>query len=137
VSPGKPPPRTNFRRNLRVPVRVEVREDAGGSSHGYAINISPTGMGLQSSEAYKPGLSLQLRFSFGASDQSVELDSEVIWCMRDSDLSPGMIYYELGVRFVDVPSDVQGLLDSFVERTGCDQGGNDLHDLRNGSREKG
>ena len=137
MSPGRPPPRTNFRRNLRVPVRVEVHADAGGRSHGYAINISPTGMGLQSSEAYKPGLQLQLRFSLGASDQSVELEAEVIWCMRDSDLSPGMIYYELGVRFVDAPPHVQGLLDNFVERTVRDQGGDDLHDLRNSGREKG
>ena len=137
MSPGRPAPRTKNRRNLRVPVRVEVHEDTGGSSHGYAINISPTGMGLQSSEAYKPGLRLHLRFSFGASDPSVELKSEVIWCMRDSDLSPGMIYYELGVRFVDVPPHVQGLLDSFVELNVRGQGGNDRDDLRNGGREKG
>ena len=74
-------------------------------------------MGLQSTEAYKPGLHLHLHFRFCATDQWIELDSEVIWCMRDSDLSPGMIYYELGVRFVDVPPQVKGLLESFVERT--------------------
>ncbi len=134
MSPGSPPPRT--RRNLRVPVRVEVHEAAGESAHGYAINISGTGMGLQSSEAYKPGLRLQLRFRFGSADQWLELDAEVIWCMRESDLSPGMIYYELGVRFVDVPPHVQRLLDTFVERTVHGQGGAELDDLLRGGRER-
>ena len=117
MSPGRPPPRSNSRRNLRVPVRVEVHAAAGDNSHGYAINVSRTGMGLQSTEAYKPGLNLHLRFRLCATDQWIELNSEVIWCMRDSDLSPGMIYYELGVRFVEVPPQVKGLLEAFVERT--------------------
>ncbi|MCZ6571337.1 MAG: PilZ domain-containing protein [Deltaproteobacteria bacterium] len=114
MSPGKPPPRTNLRRNLRVPVRVEVQPDTGDSSHGYAINVSRTGLGLQSSEAYKLGLRLRLRFRFSSSDPWIELDAEVIWCMCESDLSPGMNYCELGVRFLDVPPQVEDQLAAFV-----------------------
>ncbi len=114
MSPGRPPPRTNFRRNLRVPIRVEVHAETGDSSHGYAINVSRTGMGLQSSEAYKLGLCVQLRFRFSSSDPWIELDAEVIWCMCESDLSPGMNYCELGVRFVDVPPHVEDQLAAFV-----------------------
>ena len=111
------PPRTNYRRNLRVPVRVEVVSTEEESSRGYAINVSRTGMGLQSAEPYKPGCRLRLRFRFCPTDDWIELDAEVIWCMRDTDLGPGMIYYELGVRFLDVPARELALLESFVERT--------------------
>ncbi len=134
MSRAKPPPRTNNRRNLRVPVRVEVHAGEGVSTRGYAINVSRTGMGLQSSEPYKPGLRLQLRFRFSSTDEWIELDAEVIWCMRDSDLSPGMIYYELGVRFVDLPPHAQALLESFVERTARSRGSEDKDPLL---REKG
>lgn len=114
MSPGKPPPRTTNRRNLRVPVRVELCADTGDSSHGYAINVSRTGMGLQSSEAYKLGLRIGLRFRFSSADPWIELDAEVIWCMCESDLSPGMNYCELGVRFIEVPPQVEDQLAAFV-----------------------
>ena len=44
----------------------------------------------------------------------------MIWCMRDTDLGPGMIYYELGVRFLDVNARGLALLQSFVARTVID-----------------
>jgi hypothetical protein len=74
-------------------------------------------MGLQSAVPYKPGCRLCLRFRFCPTDDWIELDAEVIWCMHDTDLGPGMIYYELGVRFLDVPARERTLLESFVERT--------------------
>lgn len=114
MSLSKPPPRTNLRRNLRVPVRVELQSSEGGSAHGYAINVSGTGMGIQSSEAYKLGLRLGVRFRFSSADPWIKLDAEVIWCMCESDLSPGMNYCELGVRFIDVPPHVEDQLVAFV-----------------------
>ena len=116
MTPSKPPPRTNSRRNLRVPVRVEVVTPENESSRGYAINISRTGLGLQSIEPHKPGARLRLRFRFTEADTWIEINAEVIWCMHDTDVGPGMTYYELGVRFMGVPPSVQEQLEGFVER---------------------
>ncbi len=115
MTPSKPPPRNNTRRNLRVPIRVEVTHE-NETSRGYAINISPTGMGLQSIEPHKPGVRLSLRFRFTDVDAWIELDAEVIWCMHDTDLGPGMTYYELGVRFLSVPPSIGEQLEGFVAR---------------------
>ena len=120
MTPSKPPPRTNTRRNLRVPIRVEVTHE-NETSRGYAINISPTGMGLQSIEPHKPGVRLSLRFRFTDVDPWIELDAEVIWCMHDTDLGPGMTYYELGVRYLSVPPSVQEQLEGFVARLARDR----------------
>ena len=102
MTPSKPPPRNNTRRNLRVPIRVEVTHE-NETSRGYAINISPTGMGLQSIEPHKPGMRLSLRFRF------TDVDPWICWLMVG-------IEVELPVTFRPGPSTTAAFLDQECHR---------------------
>ena len=108
------PPQADRRRYLRVPVRVEVAATDSQYGSAYAINMSKTGLCLQSAEQYPPGLRLRLRFRLCPINERVELEAEVIWCTQETDLAPGMTFYEVGVRFLAVPPREHKLLVAFV-----------------------
>jgi c-di-GMP-binding flagellar brake protein YcgR len=111
------PPRTNRRRYLRVPVRVEVLEADSRNSCAYAINLSGTGVCLQSGQARSPGERLRLRFRLPPSNRQIEPEAEVVWCTRDTDLAPGMTFYEVGLRFCTLSAEQGELLQDFVDHT--------------------
>lgn len=112
------PPRIDRRRYPRVPVRVEVAATDSGSA--YAINMSKTGLCLQSAEQHAPGQRLRLRFRLCPSNEWVELEAEVVWCTQETDLAPGMTFYEVGVRFLAVPPREHELLVAFVDHGSVD-----------------
>ena len=115
-SPHDVPPRHDQRRYLRVPVRVEVCVDSQAVRGDYAINLSTTGICLQSSEPQTPGTIERLRFCLPPETEWIEVEAEVMWCTRDADRAPGMAYYEVGLRFLEVPPDSQDVLATFVSR---------------------
>lgn len=109
------PPRASRRRHLRLPLKVEICADGRCEEAEWAINVSPGGMGLQARTPRKLGERVTVRFRLLPDDPPVELEAEVVWCGAEPDLLPGMDYYELGVRFPDLPSDVRAAIDRFVE----------------------
>lgn len=108
--------RPNQRRYLRVPVRVEICVGSEVVRPDYAINLSTTGICLQSAEPQTPGTVERIRFCLPPETEWIELEAEVIWCTRDADRAPGMAYYEVGLRFAEVPPREHEILATFVYR---------------------
>ena len=108
--------RPNQRRYLRVPVRVEICVGSEVVRPDYAINLSTTGICLQSPQPRTPGSVERLRFRLPPETERIELEAEVMWCTRDADRAPGMAYYEVGLRFAEVPPREHEILATFVHR---------------------
>ena len=102
----------------RIPLRVEVILETRASSVGYAINVSETGMCLQSPRPYRVGQRMQLRLGLSADDPWIELQAEVVWCAPEYERVPGMTYRELGLRFLDVGRHELSLLRELAESGG-------------------
>ena len=108
------------RRHLRVPMKIEVRiGEEGWESGDWAIDLSENGMGVQARTPRQPGGRLRLRFRLAPESPLIEAEAEVVWCMRETDLTPGMHFYEMGLRFVTLsPTHVEALA-LFVEDSAC------------------
>ena len=107
--------REDKRRHLRIPVKVELREGDHWSPPEWAINISCGGMGLQSRAARKQDERIQLRFRLSPGDPMIEAEADVVWCTEETDLTPGMHYFEMGLRFVSLSDEARGLIEAFVD----------------------
>ncbi len=114
--------RLHPRRYLRVPVQVEVSADGRSCGLSYAINLSMTGMCLQCAEPKEAKQPIGLRFRLTPSDPWLEFDGEVVWCSMESVRAPGMSFFEVGVRFLEIPEAQEELLRAFVDRNSryCD-----------------
>lgn len=114
MSPEEPR-RGNKRRSLRVPVQVEVGLGTEQSRVEYAINLSRGGLCLQSRHARARGEPMQLRFRLAPETKPIEVTGEVVWCTCEEDLSPGMMFCEMGVRFLDLEGRDRAAVEQFVE----------------------
>ncbi|MFQ5514670.1 MAG: PilZ domain-containing protein [Myxococcota bacterium] len=108
--------REDQRRYLRVPVQVEMLTDEESYGRNYAINLSVTGMCVQSAEPLAVGQHLGLRFRLGPTEPWIEAEAEVMWCTCQDDLPPGMTYCEIGLRFLKLPDEHLAGLEEFVDR---------------------
>ena len=109
-------PRANKRRFFRVPLRVQVQR-ADSSRTDYALNISPGGMCIQTTEACDSAARIRLRFRIGTEGKDVETEAEVMWCFSDEERSPGLRYYEMGLRFRGLPEREAEEIDRFIEES--------------------
>ncbi len=116
------PPRVDQRRYLRVPVQVELITNDECYGRDYAINLSVTGMCLQSAEPYEKGHQLEVRFRLAPQEPWIETEAEVVWCTGGGKLSAGMTYCEVGLRFLKLTEGEEASLNAFVDRTSryCD-----------------
>ncbi len=102
------------RRHLRIPLKVEVHVEDRWDPPEWAINVSCGGIGLQAREPRTTGDRLRIRFRLAPESAYIETDACVVWCMEESDLTPGMQYYEVGLRFIDLEPAVQEAIVEFV-----------------------
>jgi hypothetical protein len=107
--------RGDKRRHLRIPVKVELQEGDHWSPPEWAINISCSGMGLQSRAARKQDERIRLRLRLSPGDPMIEAEADVVWCTEETDLTPGMHYFEMGLRFVSLSEEARSLIAAFVE----------------------
>lgn len=67
------------RRDLPVPVRVEMRRPDGTTTVEYAVNISPGGLCLQLSGGLSEGDEVRVEFTLPPSGPAVSADASVVW----------------------------------------------------------
>ncbi len=107
--------RDSDRRHLRIPLKILVASDDPEGQIEWAINLSPGGLGLQAKVSRRPGERLRLRFRLSPTDPLLEVEAEVAWCTKESDLTMGMHYFETGFSFVSLSSETQEAITAFVE----------------------
>lgn len=109
--------RGNKRRYLRVPLRIEITRDGLATRFDYAINLSPGGLCLQTRSPAPLGTRVELGFQLFPHDKPVRANAEVVWCVREAERGPGMRFFEMGLRFLDLdPVDVEAI-EEFVEQS--------------------
>jgi hypothetical protein len=107
--------REQARRHLRIPIKVQILDGDHWGQPEWAINLSAGGLGLQARRPRERGERLTVRFKLTPVDPPIELEAEAVWCAQEEDLTPGMHYYEMGLRFVEVPKHALRALCTFVD----------------------
>jgi uncharacterized protein (TIGR02266 family) len=87
------------RRDLPVPIRVELRRSDGTVSTEYAINISGGGACLQLREPPQVGERVHLEFALPIGGEPLILRAIVIWCTCLEERGDHARFCETGVRF--------------------------------------
>ncbi len=103
------------RRHPRVPIEIDVCTDVADTLE-YAVNLSETGLCIQSRKPYSMGSELKLGFQLCPDSPRIEVAAEVIWCSQDGDLPAGMSYYEAGIHFVEITDTQLEIIRVFVDR---------------------
>jgi c-di-GMP-binding flagellar brake protein YcgR len=67
------------RRDLPVPIRVEMRRPDGTTTVEYAVNISPGGVCLHLSRGLSEGDEVRVEFTLPPSGPTVRADASVVW----------------------------------------------------------
>lgn len=107
------------RRNLRVPLRVLRVETAlrGQVFFGHAVNLSKTGLFVQTTNPKPVGFKAKIRFELPKAGQKIEAMAEVVRNQEftgQKGVQPGM-----GLKFVDLSIEAQEIIEKFVdEKTG-------------------
>ena len=96
------PDRKKSRRDLRIPLRVEILGEDCSVADPYALNLSSSGICLQTSHPMKEKDRLEIRFRLGPHSKMIQTQAEVAWVTPEDDRVPGMRFYELGLHFVDL-----------------------------------
>ena len=94
--------RRSRRRDLRVPLRVEIFGHQWSCADPYAINLSSDGMCLQVSRPPRAGERLSVRFRLGPQARTIWADAKVAWVTGEEERAPGMHFYEVGLRFLSL-----------------------------------
>lgn len=110
-----PAARRDKRRHLRIPLRVEIYDGDHWGPPEWAINLSSTGVGLQVRAPRQVGERLRVRFRVRPDEPLTETEAEVVWCAEETDLTPGLQFYEMGLRFAEMPDEARRVLAAFVE----------------------
>ncbi len=112
-----PPGRGNKRRYLRVPLRIEILREGLAARVDYALNVSPGGLCLQTRNPAPLGTRVELGFQLFPHDKPVHAAAEVVWCVREAERGPGMRFFEMGLRFLNLdPADAEAI-EEFVEQS--------------------
>jgi uncharacterized protein (TIGR02266 family) len=67
------------RRDLPVPLRVDLRRPDGSTTVEYAVNISPGGLCLQLKDPLAEGDQVQVEFTLPPSGLTVRAEARVVW----------------------------------------------------------
>jgi Tfp pilus assembly protein PilZ len=102
------------RRDLPVPVRVEMRRPDGFTSVEYAVNISPGGLCLHLSGGLSVGDKVHLEFTLPPSGPTVSADASVVWT-GDTRSGEGTLS-EIGLKFEDLEASVREQLEKYASQ---------------------
>ena len=103
--------RSGSRRQLRTLTRVEVSlENAGRFIMGRSMNISATGMLLETEHVLPGEASMRLQFYLPGESRAVKVVVEVL----RSEFKGNMARY--GVRFVDLSNEARDQIERYVQR---------------------
>lgn len=113
--PNVPVEEAEKRRELRVPLRI-LKVDTGARGDvffGYAVNISSTGLFIQTSNPKEVGTRVSLTLALPGTKERLSITAEVIWSRNfvgKEALSPGM-----GMKLVELDADVREKIEKFID----------------------
>lgn len=81
-----------------MPLPITVVDRSGERRREYALNLSPSGIGLHLPRPLAAGETLQLGFVLPDRSGNIEARARVVWAERTPP-SAGARFYEVGVRF--------------------------------------
>ncbi len=104
------------RRDLRVPLRVlRVESEHNGEVFfGYAVNISNTGLCIQTSNPKVTGTKIHISFTLPSQKEKIDCNAEVIWHRNFTGPKappPGM-----GLRFIELPTATLEMIQRFIDQ---------------------
>jgi len=100
---------------VRVPASTQA-EVAVIERSGDILNISETGLFLQTVSPLPPGTLVRLRFTLPGIDTTLDLEGAVVWGKRVE--KGGGIFDGVGIRFRGVTADVERALHAYIEKEG-------------------
>ena len=113
--PGPQNP-SDKRHALRLPVIVLkiIEGDSRDYLFGYAKNISPTGLFIQSINPRKMGERFTISFYIPSTDIGIRCRCEVVWVREYNKKDP--IEPGYGIRFMDLPEDLVRQIEQWVSK---------------------
>jgi hypothetical protein len=94
------------RRDLPVPLRVDLRRPDGTTTVEYAVNISPGGLCLHLEDALSTGDRVHVEFTLPPSGPTVRADASVVWIKGQEGAGVEGRFCETGVEFSGVEQSV-------------------------------
>jgi len=94
------------RRDLPVPLRVELQRPDGTTTVEYAVNISPGGLCLHLEDTLSEGDRVGLGFTLPPSGPTVSADGRVVWTSWQGAEGDEGRFCETGVKFGDLEESV-------------------------------
>ncbi len=86
------------RLDFAVPLPVTVEDRSGGSRREYALNLSPSGLGLHLRRPLPAGERLRVGFALPDGNGCIDARARVVWCEVPPRTARAR-FYEVGVRF--------------------------------------
>ncbi len=99
--------------SMRVPSSIQAEVAVIERSAGDILNISATGIYLQTASPLPPGTLVRLRFALPGRDVRLDLQGAVVWGKRVE--RGGGIFDGVGIRFEGLSPDVQHTLREYIK----------------------
>jgi hypothetical protein len=104
------------RRDLPVPVRVDLRRSDGTGAVEYAVNVSPGGVCLHLKEPLFEGETVHLEFTLPPSGPTVSADGRVVWTQWEEGSAGEVGFYETGVQLRGLDAEVARQLTAYASQ---------------------
>lgn len=105
------------RRDLPVPVPVDLRWSDGSTAVEYAVNVSPGGLCLQLKDPMPVGERLRLEFTLPPSGPTVRAEGRVVWTnWEEGAASEGGGFYETGVQLSGLDAETARQLTAYASQ---------------------
>lgn len=102
------------RRDLPVPVPVDLRRSDGSSSVEYAVNVSPGGLCLHLKEPLSEGDRVHVEFTLPPSGPTVVADGRVVWTQWEEGGADEGGFYETGLQLGGLDAEVARQLTAYA-----------------------
>jgi hypothetical protein len=104
------------RRDLPVPLRVDLRRPDGTTTAEYAVNISPGGLCLHLKNALSEGDRVQVEFTLPPSGPTVRADARVVWTSWEGGEGEEAGFCETGVQLAGIEESVEQQLTAYASQ---------------------
>jgi hypothetical protein len=102
------------RRDLPVPVRVEMQRPDGTTTVEYAVNVSPGGVCLHLSRGLSEGDEVRVEFTLPPSGPTVSADASVVWT-SSPEAEEGQLA-EIGLRLSGIEDSIRQQLAEYASQ---------------------
>jgi hypothetical protein len=90
------------RRDLSVPLPVEVERGDGSVRHEYAVNVSASGLCLHMRSPVTVGEQLRVAFRVPTDEREIRAVCKVVWTSHGGKLHPIPRFFETGLFMLEI-----------------------------------